>query len=36
MKTVAVIFGLIFLVYLAAWLGSLDMAARIAALPLLH
>ena len=28
MKTVAVIFGLIFLVYLAAWLGSLDMAAR--------
>ncbi len=32
MKTVAVIFGLIFLVYLAAWLGSLDMAARIAAL----
>ena len=35
MKTVAVIFGLIFLVYLAAWLGSLDMAARIAALLLI-
>ena len=30
-----VIFGLIFLVYLAAWLGSLDMAARIAALLLI-
>ena len=29
MKTVAVIFGLIFLVYLAAWLGSLDMAALL-------
>ena len=35
MKTVAVIFGLIFLVCLAAWLGSLDMAARIAALLLI-
>ena len=35
MKTVAVIFGLIFLVYLVAWLGSLDMAARIAALLLI-
>ena len=29
MKTVAVIFGLIFLVYLAAWLGSLGIAALL-------
>ena len=29
MKTVAVIFGLIFLVYLAAWLGSLRIAALL-------